>query len=378
MLKRRLPALLIGPLLASGAWASPPTLLYDGNTDPVPQGWQQLQQSPHTETVGDGTNGVDAGTTRFTTANAGSTSGQNLYTHSVGTANFITSIRLKALSVNPHNTGDAGLMFSATDAFAPPFGSSANRSHMLYLDSATVGWGDDTGGTAPFNSLDGAFHEYALRYLNGQLSVYIDADYADIASGAATPLLSRSFVPSTTASAMVLFGDQSNDPNVNSDFVVDYVKFQNLDLPDPPASITATGSDGSVSVAFTPPAGTGSSAISSYSVTATGPGDVLAGSCTPTPALPASGQTASCVITGLTNGVTYTLSVSAVNASGAGPAATATAQPRLVPAAGPAAVPSLSPAGLASLAAMLAAVAAGQNLRRRRRETRSKERTQKF
>ena len=378
MLKRRLPALLIGPLLASGAWASPPTLLYDGSTEPVAQGWQQTQQSPHTETVGDGINGVDAGATRFTTANAGSTSGQNLYMYGVSTANFITSVRLKALSIAPHNTFDAGLMFSATDAFSPPMGSTVNRSTMLYLDPAAVGWGDDTGGTVPFNNLDGAFHEYALRYLNGQLSLYIDADYADIASGAATPLLSRSFVPSTTASAMVLFGDQSNDPNVNSDYVVDYVKFQNLDLPDPPASITATGSDGSVSVAFTPPADTGSSAISSYSVTATGPGNVLAGSCTPTPALPTTGQTATCVITGLTNGVTYTLSVSAINDSGAGPAATATAQPRLVPAAGPAAVPSLGPAGLASLAAMLAAAAAGHNLRRRRRETRSAERTQEF
>ena len=368
MLKRRLPVLLIGSLLTAGAWASPPTLLYDGNAEPVSQGWQSAQQSPFTVTVGDGANGVDTGTTRFTTttAPAGSAGGQNLYTYSVGTANFITSIRLKALSVNPHNQLDAALMFSATDAFAFPFGTGTNRSTMLYLDPAAVGWGDNTGGTAPFNNIDGAFHEYALRYYNGQLSVYIDADYADIASGAATPLLSRSFVPATTTSAMIVFGDQSNDANVDSDFVVDYVKFQNLDLPDPPASITATGGDGSVSVGFTPPASTGSGPITSYSVTATGPGNVLAGSCTPTPALPASGQTATCVITGLTNGVTYTLSVSATNASGAGPAATATAQPRLGPPAGAAvAVPSVGPAGLALLAGMLAAVAAGRNLRRR-------------
>lgn len=80
MLKRRLPVLLIGSLLTAGAWASPPTLLYDGNAEPVSQGWQSAQQSPFTVTVGDGANGVDTGTTRFTTttAPAGSAGGQNL------------------------------------------------------------------------------------------------------------------------------------------------------------------------------------------------------------------------------------------------------------------------------------------------------------
>lgn len=243
MLKRNFPALLIGSLLTAVAWASPPTLLYDGNADPVSQGWQSAQQSPFTVTVGDGTNGADTGTTRFTTttAPAGSVGGQNLYRFSVGTANFITSIRLKALSVNPHNPLDAALMFSATDAFAFPFGTGANRSTMLYVDPTAVGWGDSTGGTAPFNNTDGAFHEYALRYYNGQLSVYIDTDYADIASGAATPLLSRSFVPASTSSATIIFGDQSNDANVDSDFVVDYVKFQNLDIPHSPASVPVIG-----------------------------------------------------------------------------------------------------------------------------------------
>ncbi len=231
MLKlNRLPALLIGLLSLSSAWALPPALLYDGNADPTSQGWQANQQTPLTLTVGNGINGVDAGTTRFTTTTNGGaqTSGQNMYKYSVGTANLIASIRLKALSVSPHNYLDAGLMFSVVDNFAGVAGTSTNRSNMLYIDPGVIGWGDDTNGTAAFNSVDGNFHEYAIRYHEGQLKVYVDQSWADIAAETAVPVLTRSFVPGTTASAMIVFGDQSNDKNVDSDYVVDYVQFQDL------------------------------------------------------------------------------------------------------------------------------------------------------
>ena len=353
----RLSASLIFFVSAAGAWASPPTLLYDGSSTPDSQNWQIIGQlAPYTVTVG---SGAEAGTTRFTT----STSGVNLYRYTESATNFIVSIRLKVNSVSPHNQLDAGLMFSVSNTFPAPFGTGTNRSEMLYIDPASVGWGDDSQ-SAPLNHI-GAFHEYAIRYQSGQLTLYVDADYAAIADGTATGILSKTVANPITTSAHFVFGDQTNDANVDGDFVVDYVKFQNLDLPDPPASISATGGNSSVSVSFTPPANKGSSTISSYLVTATGPGNVPAGSCTPSPALPTGSQTATCTITGLTNGVTYTLSARAVNASGAGPAATTTVQPLAQPLT-TTAIPTLEPTSLAALTGLLTAAAAGFHRRRRR------------
>ena len=353
----RLSASLIFFVSAAGAWASPPTLLYDGSSTPDSQNWQIIGQlAPYTVTVG---SGAEAGTTRFTT----STSGVNLYRYTESATNFIVSIRLKVNSVSPHNPLDAGLMFNVSNTFPAPFGTGTNRSEMLYIDPASVGWGDDSQ-SAPLSHI-GAFHEYAIRYQSGQLTLYVDADYAAIADGTATGILSKTVANPITTSAHFIFGDQTNDANVDGDFVVDYVKFQNLDLPDPPASISATGGNSSVSVTFTPPANNGSSTISSYLVTATGPGNVPAGSCTPSPALPTGSQTATCTITGLANGVTYTLSARAVNASGAGPAATATAQPLAQPLT-TTAIPTLEPTNLAALTGILSAAAAGLYRRRRR------------
>jgi predicted RNA-binding protein with TRAM domain len=85
-------------------------------------------------------------------------------------------------------------------------------------------------------------------------------------------------------------------------------------VPDAPTIGTATGSNGAASVTFTPPANTGGSPINLYTVTA----DDLT-----TPAN--GGQTASSTgspitVTGLTNGDTYTFTVTATNGVGTGAA----------------------------------------------------------
>ena len=77
-----------------------------------------------------------------------------------------------------------------------------------------------------------------------------------------------------------------------------------LAAPEPPTAATAVAGNGQASVSFAPPASDGGAPISSYVVTAS-PGGVTA-----------TGSSSPIVVTGLTNGVTYTFTVSASNADG--------------------------------------------------------------
>jgi hypothetical protein len=79
-------------------------------------------------------------------------------------------------------------------------------------------------------------------------------------------------------------------------------------LPGAPAGATATPGDGQVTVSWTAPSD-GGSAISGYTVSGSG------GSCTTT--------NTTCTVTGLTNGTTYSFTVTATNAVGAGVSSTA-------------------------------------------------------
>ncbi|NVN92962.1 MAG: fibronectin type III domain-containing protein [Desulfuromonadales bacterium] len=83
-------------------------------------------------------------------------------------------------------------------------------------------------------------------------------------------------------------------------------------LPSAPTNVTATATNGQASVSFSAPASSGSSAITSYTVTVT-PGNKTV-----------SGTKSPIIVTGLTNSTIYTFTVKATNGSGAGPAATAT------------------------------------------------------
>jgi hypothetical protein len=78
--------------------------------------------------------------------------------------------------------------------------------------------------------------------------------------------------------------------------------------PGAPTITSATPGNGTVTVAFTPPASDGGAPITGYTVTAA-PGGATA-----------TGSTSPLAVTGLTNGVAYTFTVTATNAAGSGPA----------------------------------------------------------
>ncbi len=87
-----------------------------------------------------------------------------------------------------------------------------------------------------------------------------------------------------------------------------------ITVPGAPTGASAVAADSQATVAWIPPASNGNSAITSYTVTAR-----VNGVATANTATTANGTTTSAVVTGLTNGTTYTFTVRASNAKGPGP-----------------------------------------------------------
>jgi hypothetical protein len=83
-----------------------------------------------------------------------------------------------------------------------------------------------------------------------------------------------------------------------------YPYFNYQYAPDAPTNIVAVGGNGQATITFTPPANTGGTLITSYTVTSS-PGGFTA-----------TGGSSPITITGLTNGVTYTFTVTATNIYG--------------------------------------------------------------
>jgi hypothetical protein len=155
-------------------------------------------------------------------------------------------------------------------------------------------------------------------------------------SGSFTPTATGTPTPTITESgalpAGVTFsgGVLSGDPTVTGTFPITFTatngigtpatqKFTLTTIGDPgaPTIGTATGGNASASVTFTPPASNGGSNISGYTVTATDSTTPANGSETGT------GTTSPITVSGLTNGDSYTFTVTATNGAGTGPASVA-------------------------------------------------------
>jgi len=204
------------------AVAGPIHTLYDGSGSPTAQGWSMS---------GNVTQVSAGGTTQFTTANdpGNRTSQFGLFKYDTGASDYIASVRLQVLSSN-YNELDAGLTFG-------PFGDwtqgTAARVNTFMIGNGVVLWGDLSARVSLDTSV---FHDYLFRYNDGQLSLYIDASFADIASGKATAALSRMVEASSATSHIgnVVWGDATNDPGVNSSYIVDEVRFQDLEAAEVP------------------------------------------------------------------------------------------------------------------------------------------------
>ncbi|RKH55881.1 hypothetical protein [Corallococcus llansteffanensis] len=187
------------PATSTTAWtarASVPLLV--GGTDIAAQGWATVAQAPNTLTYG-----ADHVRLATSTNSGGRTSGQLLITRANAfdaTKPFTLHVTMQVESANTHNSLDSGA--AILGSFTSPFGNSTDRSQMIYLDSAAIGWADDTQAAA-FSVTDGAYHVYELA---------VDAaKVATVSIDGVAKLTRNNF----TATGTIAIGDQTNDPNVD-------------------------------------------------------------------------------------------------------------------------------------------------------------------
>ncbi|MFP2905288.1 hypothetical protein ACLESD_09570 [Pyxidicoccus sp. 3LFB2] len=187
------------PATAATAWtarASVPLLV--GGTDITAQGWTAVTLGSNTLTYG-----ADHVRLATSTISGGRTSGQLLITRANAfdaTKPFNLRVTMQVESVNTHNALDSGA--AILGSFTPPAGNATDRSQMLYLDSAAIGWADDTQ-SAAFPVTDGAYHVYELA---------VDAaKVATVSIDGVAKLTRNNF----TTTGTIAIGDQTNDANVD-------------------------------------------------------------------------------------------------------------------------------------------------------------------
>ncbi|RKH93071.1 hypothetical protein [Corallococcus sp. AB038B] len=187
------------PATSTTAWSPREAIpLLVGGTDIVAQGWTTYTQAPNTLTYGE-----DYVRLATSTDSGGRTSGQLLLakTNAVApTQPFTLRVTMQVESVSRHNQLDSGA--AILGSLTGSVGNGTDRSQMIYLDSAAIGWADDTQSSA-FAVTDGAYHVYELA---------VDAAKVATVSVDGVAKLTRN---NFTTNGTIAIGDQTNDPNVD-------------------------------------------------------------------------------------------------------------------------------------------------------------------
>lgn len=187
------------PATSTSTWsarASVPLLV--GGSDIAAQGWTVSQIAPNTLTYGE-----DHVRLATSTGAGARTSGQLLIARANAydaTKPFKLQVTMQVESTTTHNSQDSGA--AILGSFTPPAGNGTDRSQMIYLDSAAIGWADDTQ-SAAFAVTDGAYHVYELA-VNAEKVATVSID-------GVAKLTRNNFATTGT----IAIGDQTNDPNVD-------------------------------------------------------------------------------------------------------------------------------------------------------------------
>ncbi|MES2902350.1 MAG: YHYH protein [Pseudomonadota bacterium] len=222
----------------------------------------------------------------------------HLNTNTITRAQFLTAFADGAENkgiVNP--TIATGFSFTAVTRIAantvpgvPTIGAATAGNA-----SATVAF------TAPANSGGVPITGYTARCAaNGATAT---------ASGPASPLSLTALTNGVLYTCTVLASNSLGNSAVSGAVTVTPVApAVVVTVPGAPAILSATAGNASASIAFSAPASNGGAAISSYTASCTGSGATKT----------ASGSASPLAVTGLTNGVVYTCSVTAANSAGSG------------------------------------------------------------
>jgi hypothetical protein len=187
------------PDAAIDASGCQPTVLLQGGTDVVAQGWTVIMQPPATLTSG-------ADFVRLeTSTQVNARSGGQLLLSRAGAVEpgkpFALQVVMLVESVANHNQFDAAaaILGSITGAV----GTQSDRGEMIYVDRAKLGWSDDSQSVA-FAATDQAFHTYELAVdAAGMATVSVDG-------------IARLTRAGYTTTGTIAVGDQTNDAGVDA------------------------------------------------------------------------------------------------------------------------------------------------------------------
>ncbi|MEN0036434.1 MAG: DUF4347 domain-containing protein [Cellvibrio sp.] len=142
--------------------------------------------------------------------------------------------------------------------------------------------------------------------LNGTSTSGLTVTFSSSTTGVCT--VSGTTLTFVTAGSCTIDADQAGNASTNAAPTVSRTFTVNAVVPGAPTTVTATAGDTQADVAFTAPASNGGATITGYTVTSNPGGFTGTGAGSPI------------TVTGLTNGVSYTFTVTATNSAGTGSA----------------------------------------------------------